>query len=68
MDPVQDVFTYQGRVGVRASNRSACHLPGKVKRAYYVEGTHFEMGYLLGLMAEPEISQMCHEFNRRVIF
>jgi hypothetical protein len=67
-DPVQDVFTYQGRVGVRATNSSACHLPGKVKRAYYVEGTHFEMGYLLGLMAEPEISQMCHEFNRRVIF
>jgi len=67
-DPLKDVFTYQGRVGVRASNRSACHMPGKVKRAYYVEGTHFEMGYLLGLMAEPEISQMCHEFNRRVIF
>ena len=67
-DPLQDVFTYQGRVGVRASNRSACHMPEKVKKAYYVEGTHFEMGYLLGLMAEPEISQMCHEFNRRVIF
>jgi hypothetical protein len=67
-DPAQDVFRYQGRVGVRASNRSACHLPGKIKKAYYVEGTHFEMGYLLGLMAEPEISKMCHDFNRRVIF
>ena len=67
-DPVEDVFTYQGRVGVRASNRSACHIAGKVKKAYYVEGTHFEMGYLLGLMAEPDISRMCHEFNRRVIF
>ena len=67
-DPAQDVFTYEGRVGVRASNLSACHLPGKVKKAYYVEGTHFEMGYLLGLMAEPEISRMCHEFNRKVIF
>lgn len=67
-DPLRDVFTYEGRVGVRASNKSACHMPGKVKNAYYVEGTHFEMGYLLGLMAEPEISQMCHEFNRRVIF
>jgi hypothetical protein len=67
-DPARDVFGYQGRVGVRASNRSACHMPGKVKKAYYVEGTHFEMGYLLGLMAEPEISRMCHDFNRRVIF
>jgi len=67
-DPVEDVFRYEGRVGVRASNRSACHLPEKVKHAYYVEGTHFEMGYLLGLMAEQEISRMCHEFNRRVIF
>ncbi|MFN2185275.1 MAG: hypothetical protein ACK2UU_14890, partial [Anaerolineae bacterium] len=67
-DPERDVFRYQGRVGVRASNRSACHLPGKIKKAYYVEGTHFEMGYLLGLMAEAEISKMCHDFNRRVIF
>ena len=67
-DPLRDVFTYEGRVGVRASNKSACHMPGKVKNAYSVEGTHFEMGHLLGLMAEPEISEMCHELYMLVIF
>jgi hypothetical protein len=67
-DPERDVVTFNGRVGVRAQNRTACHLPGKVKTAYYVEGTHYEMGYLLGLLAEPEIERMCDEFNRKVVF
>ena len=67
-DPQQDVFTFNGRIGVRAQNQSACHKPGRTKWAYYVEGTHYEMGYLLGLMAEPQIERMCTEFNRKVLF
>lgn len=67
-DRLTDVYVYNGRVGVRASNMSACHQEGKIKHAYYVEGTPYEMGFLMGLMAEPEISRMCTEFNKRVLF
>ena len=67
-DPQQDLFIFNGRIGVRARNQSACHGPGRTKWAYYVEGTHYEMGYLLGLMAEPQIERMCTEFNRKVLF
>jgi hypothetical protein len=68
VNPQTDVFAFQGRVGIRAENATASHQPGRVKRAYYVEGSHYEMGYLLGLMAEPEVSRMCTEFNKKVLF
>lgn len=65
--PGEDVFHFNGRIGVRASNHSACFEDGRLKWAYYLEGTPYEMGYLLGLMAEPEIRRMCSEFNDRVV-
>ena len=66
--PDEDVFRFQGKIGIRAHNQSACHQAGRTKKAYYVEGSPHEMGYLLGRMAEPEVERMCTEFNDRVIF
>jgi hypothetical protein len=38
------------------------------KQAYYVEGTGFDRGWLLGFMAEAEASRMCAEYVPNVIF
>ena len=40
---------------------------GSPKKAYYVEGTPHETGWLMGNMAEPEIARMM-DFTDRVVF
>lgn len=61
---------YQGRLGVMAKHLCATINgdPNSRKKAYYVEGSHREMGYLLGLMAEPDISLMTTIFIPRMIW
>ena len=70
VDRDRDVFEFEGRVGVRARNKAACiPVDGRGnKKAYYVEGTPYQMGYLLGWMAEPDVARMCTEFLERVVF
>ena len=43
----------------------AAKLP---KVAYYVEGSNYLMGYFIGLMAEPRVSQMAVQYADNVIF
>ena len=43
----------------------AAKLP---KVAYYVEGSNYLMGYFIGLMAEPRVSQMAVKYCDDVIF
>ncbi len=38
------------------------------KRAYYLEGNHFEMGLLLGLLAEKDIKSMSVDYVDNVVF
>ncbi len=38
------------------------------KRAYYVEGSAFDRGWLMGFMAEAEASSMCADYVTNVIF
>jgi hypothetical protein len=60
--------TYNGRLGITAESRTVVNYDtGRPKRAYYIEGTPYEMGYLMGKMAEDEIARMM-EFTDRVIF
>jgi len=67
--PNKGIFPYNNKIGILAEHRHAvCRGTGKKKKAYYVEGSGFEMGYLLGLMAEPEMEKMCTTFNRNVVF
>jgi hypothetical protein len=63
VDRQRGVFQYLGSLGITATHRTATiGRTGKRKKAYYIEGNPYEMGYLLGLMAEPEIGRMCEEY------
>jgi hypothetical protein len=60
---------YQGKVGILAEHTRAFNtVTGEPKRTYYVEGTHFQMGFLLGLMAESTVERMVTEFAENIIF
>jgi len=70
---------YQGRIGISAENPLA--VVGRAvpkqekvfkdeetyKKVYYLEGKPHEMGFLLGLMAEPEVSVMADTYVENVI-
>lgn len=59
-----------GKLGVTAKHLTARINgdPQKPKKAYYVEGTHKEMGYLLGVMAEPDIARMTTLFINNMLW
>ena len=42
--------------------------PGRRKTAFYLEGDNYQMGWLLGFMAEAEVSRMATEFVENVAF
>ncbi len=63
-----EIVTYRDQVGVVAHHRTAFNYDtGVPKRAYYVEGTPFQMGYLMGRLAEPEIARMTGMYVDRVV-
>ncbi len=71
VDREEGIFIYDGgggkRIGLRALSRTATNYEtGEAKRAYYVEGEPYELGYLMGLMAEPEIARMTTEYIERL--
>jgi hypothetical protein len=56
-------------MGIAATHRSArSTVTSAPKKAFYVEGDNFEMGWLLGCMAEPDVARMCTDFARDVVF
>lgn len=63
-DPTTD------KLGIRAEHRSyfVDGDPLKPKTVYYLEGSHYEMGYLLGLLAEPVIAKMTTDFVHKMIW
>ncbi len=61
-------YTYNGRLGITAENKSILNYDtAKPKKAYYIEGTPYETGYLMGSMAEEEIAGMM-DYTDRVVF
>lgn len=55
------------RLGVVAEHKTAFNYDtGEKKRVYYIEGTHYEMGYLLGFLAEKQIQEMTGDFSKQV--
>jgi len=57
------------RLGIMAESRSAFNYDTRErKKVYYLEGNHYEMGYLLGLLAEKDIDAMCNDFAKKAIF
>ena len=66
---VGKVVTYNGRLGIAAESKTAFNYDtGKHKKAYYLEGTAYETGFLMGSLAEEEISRMAMDFADRVVF
>jgi len=66
---VTKVYTYAGRVGMMALHRTVKEYEtGRGKASFYVEGTPYERGYLLGLLAERRIAEMAVQFTDNVIF
>ncbi|NIM15399.1 MAG: hypothetical protein GTO45_25760 [Candidatus Aminicenantes bacterium] len=60
---------YEGKAGLLAEHKTAKNaITGEPKRVYYVEGTNYQMGFLLGLMAEPQVTRMSTEFVEQVAF
>ncbi len=65
--PGKEVVVYHDKIGIRATHQTATiGTTGNKKKAYYVEGDHYEMGYLMGQLAEPEIASMCKDFTKFV--
>ena len=59
---------YAGQRGFLAEHRTARHAGTQApKRAIYVEGSAYEMGYLVGLMCEPDVWRMADEFVDKII-
>lgn len=66
---ITKVTTYNNRLGIAADSRTAVNYDtGKPKRVYYLEGTPYESGFLMGSLAEEEISQMAMKFADKVVF
>ena len=63
VDRQTGVQVHEGNIGIAAFGHS-----GSRKKAFYLEGSPYRMGYLMGSLAEPDISRMCEEFNKRVVF
>ena len=57
------------KVGIVAKHQTAViGTTGEKKKAFYVEGDPYTMGYLMGRLAEPDIEKMCTEFNENIVF
>jgi hypothetical protein len=58
------------KLGIVAEHRCAVinEDPLKPKTAYFLEGLHYDMGYLLGILAEPVIARMTTGFVHGMIW
>ncbi|MFC2105815.1 hypothetical protein ACFLS0_03605 [Candidatus Bipolaricaulota bacterium] len=54
-------------LGLLAKHRTARNRGAARKRAYYVEGSPWEMGYLMGRLAEPRIHEMSEDYIENFI-
>jgi hypothetical protein len=56
-------------LGVLAVHKTAKDYDtGRGKTSYYLEGTPYARGYLLGMLAEPQISEMAINFTDNILF
>lgn len=66
---VKRIVDKDGSLGALAEHRSArIGTSSRAKRAFYLEGDNYQMGYLLGLLAADDIARMTGEFLQTVIF
>lgn len=66
---VTKVYTYAGRVGAMALHKTVKEYEtGRGKAAFYVEGTPYERGYLMGMLAERRMAEMTGPFVDNILF
>lgn len=59
---------FNGDRGFLAQSKTAKNIKThQYKRAYYVEGSNYNMGYLMGMMAHDEVEQMVGKFESQII-
>lgn len=64
---VQEV-AFQGKRGLKAQSRTAVNYETREKKTvYYVEGSHYQMGYLLGQLAAAKVEAMTARFLDSII-
>ncbi len=69
VDRDHDVKIFQGKIGICARHYSAVNYEtGEAKRTFYVEGSPYQMGFLMGLMAEESVSRMATTFVDHIPF
>lgn len=56
------------KIGVLAEHKTIKSVTGCPKRTYYIEGNNRQMGFMMGLMAEPEIYLMAYDYVDDVVF
>jgi len=66
-DVVQEV-AFQGKRGLKAQSRTAFNYETEEKKTvYYLEGTGYQMGYLMGQLACPKVEAMTEGFLDSII-
>ncbi len=64
----QTAFAMPDALGVLAVHKTAKDYDTRRgKTSYYLEGTPYMRGYLLGMLAEPQISEMAIQFNDNIL-
>lgn len=65
---IDSIIIFQEKRGIRAtSTTSVNYETQEPKVVYYLEGTGYQMGYLLGQLAHEEIELMCTQFLDGII-
>src|SRR5271157_1446330 len=65
---LKDQAVYKGRLGLMAEHNTAVNSDNKKpKKAFYAEGSPFEMGYLIGFLAEEDVSEMTIDFAESIV-
>lgn len=63
---VSQVVEAEGQLGVVAEGPTIGGT-GRRKKAFYVEGSPHQMGYLVGRLAPDDVLRMAEEFNDRIV-
>jgi hypothetical protein len=62
------IVEFEDKIGIKASHNTATDYDTKQpKKVYYLEGDHYQMGYMLGLLAEPDVELMATDFADSII-
>lgn len=65
---VSQWVSFEGQRGARAESKTATVLStGQPKYVLYVEGSGYQMGYLVGLLAPEETFTMCSQYLEHII-